>query len=58
MAATFGDEIPDLGRYRTKDGAHPQSYADIARAWLRQQAIVGPNGNCQLVYRLGAGGRP
>jgi hypothetical protein len=35
VASTFGDEILDLGRYRTKDGAHPQSYGDVARALLR-----------------------
>ena len=35
VAATFGDEMLDLGRFRTEDGVHPQSYGDVARALLR-----------------------
>ncbi|MHA3795567.1 SGNH/GDSL hydrolase family protein [Sphingomonas sp. YL-JM2C] len=35
VAAMFGDEALDLGRFRTKDGIHPQSYREVAKALLR-----------------------
>jgi hypothetical protein len=35
VAARFGDETLDLGRFHSRDGVHPSQYMDVAEALLR-----------------------
>ena len=35
VAARFGDEVLDVGRFQTRDRLHPADYRAVARALLR-----------------------